>query len=480
MSFANILDQIVTSDHTRHNILTDGQFTCTYGEVPAWLEHIEQFLAQHGIGSGSCLAVECINSLPSALLLLALLRQGTSFVLTPPAAGNSDFKPTPHFCGYRLTVAATTAGGTAPSFPVGFLRLEPNPGYNGRPAAPEKLYLRTSGSMGASKIVVHTHEKLLGNARNCVEKYGFAPESRAAIPVPLAHMYGFGAEFLPAIMAGASIDLQEKMNVLKYLDREKRFQPTIVFATPTICDMLLKGFKTPRTTYTVFVTSGQRISEELFCAFDPYVGGRLINQYGSTEMGATAACDPQESLERRATTIGRPMSGVQLRVDALDEAASAAAGVGELYCQHPYGFEGYMDEHGEWLHQAAPESWYRTGDLATVQPDGPIIVVGRADASVNRSGYLVVLSDIERLMEKLAAIGEVAVVAVRGASKQGERIAAFCVPRPGMLLDGAQLRQHCFGVLPHYAIPDEVRMLEALPTLPSGKVDRQALAALVP
>ena len=108
MSFANILDQIVTSGQTRQNILTDGQFTCTYGEVPALLEQIAQFLAQHGVGSGICLAVECINSLPSALLLLALLRKGTSFVLTPPAAGTSDLKPTPHFCAYRLTVAAAT------------------------------------------------------------------------------------------------------------------------------------------------------------------------------------------------------------------------------------------------------------------------------------------------------------------------------------------------------------------------------------
>jgi len=83
-------------------------------------------------------------------------------------------------------------------------------------------------------------------------------------------------------------------------------------------------------------------------------------------------------------------------------------------------------------------------------------------------------------MEKLAAIGEVAVVAGQGENQQGQRIAAFCVPRPGMLLDGAPLRQLCFDVLPQYAIPDEVRMLEALPTLPSGKVDRQALAALVP
>src|SRR5947208_15512726 len=138
-------------------------------------------------------------------------------------------------------------------------------------------------------------------------------------------------------MARAAIDLLDRMNLLKYLDLERHFQPTIVFATPAICDMLLKGYKTPRTTYAVFVTSGQRISEELFRTFDPWVGGRLINQYGSTEMGATAACDPDDSLEHRATTIGRPMSGVRLRVDALPAGASAAPGGGQVYCQPPTG-----------------------------------------------------------------------------------------------------------------------------------------------
>jgi acyl-coenzyme A synthetase/AMP-(fatty) acid ligase len=103
---------------------------------------------------------------------------------------------------------------------------------------------------------------------------------------------------LPEILAGASLDLQERMHVLTYLDRERRFQSTIVFATPTICAMLLKGFKTPRITYAVFVTSGQRISEALFLTFDTWVGGQWINQYGSTEMGATAACDPHEGRRR--------------------------------------------------------------------------------------------------------------------------------------------------------------------------------------
>ena len=473
MPFNEILNRITTSGDTRNNTLTDGQFTCAYSEAPELLLQIDRFLTGRGIGPEACPAVECINSLAGALLLLTLFQRGNSFALTPPAAVDSDLKPAPHFCNYRLTVVP--AGANSEFLPTNFLRVEPNQQYNGRPSAKEKVYLRTSGSMGSSKLVVHDHEKLIGNAGNCVSKYGFNPTSRAVIPAPIAHMYGFGAEFLPAVMSGAAIDLQEKTNLLKYMDREKRFQPTIVFATPAICEMLLQGFKRPRTNYEVFVTSGQRISEELFRAFDPRVGGRLINQYGSTEMGATAACDPGDSLERRVATIGKPMPGVELRVDELQK----HTGAGELYCRHPYGFEGYADENGEWLHQMPRESWYRTGDLAVTRPDGLIAVVGRVDASVNRSGYLVLLSDIERIMAKLEMIGDVAVVAGQGDGKRGQLIAAFCVPRPGMVLNGAELRHRCFDVLPKYAIPDEVRVTESLPMLPSGKVDRQMLAALI-
>ena len=463
----HILDRVITSSTTRNNILTDGQFTCRYSELPDLLDQIDRFIAGRGVGAEACVAVECVNSLAGALLLVALLRERTSFLLTSASPQASDLKPTPHFCGYRLTVVPGTLS------PAGSIRVEPNPQYNGKPWPPGKLYLRTSGSMGASKIVIHSHEKVIGNARNCVLKYAFNAATRALIPVPIAHMYGFGAELLPAIMAGASIDLQEKTNVLKYLDREKRFRPTMAFVTPSICEMLLKAFKAPRTNYAVFVTSGQRISEELFRAFDPCVNGRLINQYGSTEMGATSACDPGDHLDRRAQTIGAPMSGVQLRV------AEGPSGAGELFCRHPYGFEGYVDETGEWLEPAPADGWYRTGDLATAGPDGSIAVLGRADSSVNRRGYLVLLSDIERTLEKLEGLAGVVVVAGGGENKQGQRIAAFCVPRSGSILDGTQLRHHCFDVLPHYAVPDEVRVTDRLPLLPSGKVDRQALAAQV-
>jgi acyl-CoA synthetase (AMP-forming)/AMP-acid ligase II len=468
MILNEILGQHATGLQTRDNYITDGSFTVTYRELGALLDETAAALAGHGIQHGDCLSVECANSLAGALLLLTLMRDGFSFVLVPPAI-NADIKPVPLFCRVSVAVGA----GTAPQPASASMTVTANPAWNGRSIPSAKLLLRTSGSMGASKIVVHSHDNLMGNAANCVRKYGFRAASRCALPVPIAHMYGFGAEFLPAIQAGASIDLLDQTNVIKYLDRERRFQPTIAFVTPAICEMLLKVYKSQRTNYEVIVTSGQRISEEVFTAFDERIGGRLINQYGSTEMGATAACDPGDSFELRSKTIGKPMHGVQMRISDEDP--------GELSVLHPFGYDGYLNDAGEWISIAEPAQWYRTGDLAKVDANGAITVLGRAGTGINRDGYLVLLEDIERIVEKLPGIAQVVVTVAPGASARGPRIAAFCVPKTDAELDEQDIRGRCFDLLPRYALPDEVHVMEAMPLLATGKVDRRALAAaLIP
>jgi len=91
----------------------------------------------------------------------------------------------------------------------------------------------------------------------------------------------------------------------------------------------------------------------------------------------------------------------------------------------------------------------------------------------------VMLSDIERIVERLDGVGEVAVVAGKKETERGQSIAAFCVLRSGAVLDGTQVRRRCADLMPPYAIPDEVRIVTELPLLASGKLNRRALESLV-
>ncbi|MCB0060914.1 MAG: acyl--CoA ligase [Caldilineaceae bacterium] len=494
MQFASRLETMAASNTVQQNILTDGQFTVTYATLPTLLTAFADDWGKHQLGPEQCLAVECPNTIPGALTLLYLLQQGISFVLLPPseqAEQVSEWKPIPQFCQARLVVKRAPAQADADWVlrPENFLLIEPNLAYQPCAApelqAPNYLFLRTSGSMGASKLVVHTHATLLDNAQRCVEQYQYTSDDRVTLPVPIAHMYGLGVGFLPAILAGANIDLQDQSNLLRYLAHEKRFQPTVTCVTPTLAAILLKGFKSARH-YRLAITATQRIGEATFHAFDAAMGGCFVNQLGSSEMGAIAVCSPDDTSEDRATTIGKPFPGVELRIDEslFQHDDSTTDGSGELYCRHPAGFLGYVDERGAWLQRYAPTDWYRTGDLARQVPNGYFQITGRAGNSVNRRGYLVHFAELERQMEQIMGLEHVVVVsqatADTGATDKdnGSRLTAFCTLAQEAHLTDVQIRKHCFDALPHYAIPDEVHVLDALPLLASGKVDRQRLRSM--
>jgi acyl-CoA synthetase (AMP-forming)/AMP-acid ligase II len=163
------------------------------------------------------------------------------------------------------------------------------------------------------------------------------------------------------------------------------------------------------------------------------------------------------------------MSGVEVRV--------SGSGIGELCCKHPYGFEGYADENGDRIREHNASDWFQTGDMAKIQADGNIRIFGRCDNSINRSGFLVLFSDIESAMEKLENIERAVVIASGGQGDRGQKITAFCVPQKDVA-DADQIRGLCSDILPKYAIPDDIVVIESLPLLPSGKTDRQSLLKL--
>lgn len=469
MAFAQLLS---TTADRQGNIITDGNAACTYQELPGLLAHMEEWLAVHDLPRHACLAIECTNTVPALMTLLYLLAHEYQFMLVPPVdSRGADLPPLPTFCIGRLTFKDTT---DLASWPETALCLEPNPQYDCTTAHHQTrgmLFLRTSGSMGNAKIVVHGHTHLWHNAANCVQRFHLTDQDRVLIAAPIFHMYGLGAALLPAVMAGASVQIMEKPNIITYMDAEQRFDPNVAFLIPTLCDMFVQRRRTPRS-YRLTVTAGQRIKEEVFRTFDARFGC-LINLYGSTELGAIAATRPHDELDVRATTIGRPMPNVTARLDQ----ASGDADLGELVCNHPHGFLAYVDNAGTTL-QEAPD-WFATGDLATIQQDGTIQILGRSNLSVNRNGYLVLFSDIEHAIETIDGVAQAVVVSLPAEGKRGQELAVWCVLGAGVRFTETDLRAACFSVLPNYAVPDQVLVTTTLPVLPSGKVDRQMLVDML-
>lgn len=483
MQFVDVLSRAIAAASSRASALTDGTSALPYAELDARSAAVQRFVASRDVLPGDVVALETPNTVAGALTLLALLRGGYSVVLLP--ADRSVMRPAlPQFCRHSLIVLGRITDGADVDLDriESFLAISQHAAFAGPPADPAllrgKLLLRTSGSIGIPKLVVHGHSVLLANARNVIGRLRLRPDDRIAIPVPITHMFGLGAAFLPGLAVGASLGFVEGANVLRYLEHERGSQPTVVFLTPALCTMIART-RGGRDHYRHVVVAGDKLTPEAFEAAERRFR-RVANLYGCTELGAITAADPAADHDRRTTTSGTALPGVELRVDAPDEVDDSAPDAGSVACRHPFGFEGYITADGGPWTGPSPlrDGWYRAGDLGRLHPGGLLEVLGREDHSVNRQGRLVMLADVERAMEQLSGVERV--VTVLGSDGlRGRQIVAFCVAREGQVLESDALRDACAGLLPTYAIPDQIRIIAGVPMLANGKVDRRSLSASI-
>ena len=478
--FSELIHKTCNSKPTGKNRIADGRFHAAYAELPVIFKKIDQYLIDCDVSSKSFLAYRCSNSVFGAVLLLWALSRERKILLTPPSSRqereNARHASAPHFCQHLVSIdfVPEQAGLQEPAT---YIRVDSNPSYveESAFATPQSLVcLKTSGSMASPKLVMHSAENLARNVAPCIDRFQLTATDRISIPVPIFHMYGLGAGFLPAIIAGASIDIQENTNLIRFLDREREFEPTKAFLTPGLCEMFLKARRGARP-YDLVVTAGDRISENNFLKFEKGFG-KLINLYGSTELGAIATSNPDKPLEFRAQGFLQPMNGVKTKIVETETKIDSAHEHGEIYLSHKYGFLGYYDASGKPVGQSTTESdWFPSKDIAVLADGNYFRIIGRCDNSVNRGGRLLPLAEVETAMERMEGVNRVIVIP-HGECKHGKGIVAFCIPEKSDSLEVAAIKKHCFAELPGYAIPDKILVINAPPRLANGKIDMQGLA----
>jgi len=482
-AFRGLLRDAANSAASRSSVLVDAAHRCPYPDIADFLEAIEDYLTNCDVLSDECVTLELANSVPAALTVLALLGSGRSVSLMPiegrcARAIGSQFRG-PRFSRTIVSVRITAGTCCDLGVPATYLDVRRNADYDATAANrlhPGRLYLRTSGSLGAPKLAAFPQKNFLRNIVHARERLRLDPTHKVALPTPIFHSFGLGAAFLSSFLAGASIDLQDRANLLRYLEREQAFDPNVAFVTPSFCEILVRG-RRRRRAYELMVTGGDRIGRSTFFRSEE-LHGPMINAYGSTEMGFVFAGDLGMSSELRFGTVGRPLPGVTFRIVQVSP-GSADTSVGTLQIKHDFGFEGYVDLNGEPLRPAGTfdGDWYCSGDLAKSGPDGTLEVLGRSDLSVNRNGLLLTFADVEAGFREIDAVDEVAVAAGPD-SIRGRRLVALCVLRRGAQQTEEQLRAEYAKRAPAFAVPERILTVKELPKLQSGKIDRESLAAL--
>jgi HIP---CoA ligase len=320
--------------------------------------------------------------------------------------------------------------------------------------------LYTSGTTGTPKGALVTHQREVRSPRELAGVLRLTSGDGVVMAVPVSHAFGFTC-VLATLAAGAKAVLVDSTTTVRpLLTAIERHAAGVLHGSPALFTALLKSrpeaLRGIRGGFVAGASSPPGLQERL-----DEIG--VLNLYGLTETGAVACCRPDDPPERRRTTAGRPLPGIELR--AVDgELQIRGGGVMPRYLGRPEETAAVFD-HG----------WFRTGDLVEID-DGYLRISGRLKELVHVGGFNVFPAEVEAVLALHPDVLQAAVVGVAD-ERMGEALRAYVVARPGSGLTAAALLGFARGRIAGYKLPYAITFLSELPLLPSGKPDRRALAA---
>jgi acyl-CoA synthetase (AMP-forming)/AMP-acid ligase II/DNA-binding GntR family transcriptional regulator len=340
----------------------------------------------------------------------------------------------------------------------------------------------TSGTESLPKGVIHTHQSTMFGLRAYIGSVlGLTASDCVFMPSPVCHASGLQWGLRAALYSSAPLILQDRWDpriALSLIDKH-RCTYTLA-ATPFIVDLIAaRETGAGRGDSLRYVCSGgapipRRLVGDVRRAF----GAQLLSVFGASETYVATCARPQDGDEQLATD-GMALPGVRIAIVDEDGAEVAAGVEGEITNRGPNTFLGYLGDPAL-TQRAFRDSWYRFGDLATMDPDGRIRVTGRVKDIVIRGGENISAREIEELLADHPGVAAVAVVGYPDA-RLGERCCAVVVP--AVASAAPTLDDLCSFLrergLAKFKLPERLCLVEALPLTATGKVKKAELRAAV-
>jgi cyclohexanecarboxylate-CoA ligase len=338
--------------------------------------------------------------------------------------------------------------------------------------------LFTSGSTGEPKAALHTQRGLVYKARVMIRAHELTPHDSILMPAPLAHVSGLlNAVLIPGVLPMRAV-LMAKWSPQVALDAIERERITFMIGPPTFFVSIMSAPEmTPERVDSLRLVSsgGAGVTAAFVDQASAMLGARVKRTYGSTEAPTVTTSTPRDPVERARENDGRSTGDAELRVSDPATGREVARGdVGELWLRGPELFVGYAER--EQTRAAVRRGWLCTGDLATVDPDGWLTIVGRMKDVIIRGGENIAAAEVEGVLEAHPAVRQAAVVGEPDA-RLGERVCAFVVASAPFDLAACRAWFDQQGVAV-FKTPERVVQLNELPLLAAGKPDRTALKRL--
>jgi fatty-acyl-CoA synthase len=336
----------------------------------------------------------------------------------------------------------------------------------------------TSGTTGFPKGATLSHHSILNNGYFIGEGMRFTAEDRLCIPVPFYHCFGMVLGNLACVTHGATMVLPgeafEPRSVLETVEAERC---TALHGVPTmfIAELGLPDFERfDLSSLRTGIMAGSPCPIEVMRqVIDRMHMDEVTICYGMTETSPvstqTTADDP---VEVRVSTVGRVHPHVEVKVVDPESGRVLPRGEpGELCSRGYIVMLGYWNNPGATAEAIDAGRWMHTGDLATMDEDGYLKIVGRIKDMIIRGGENVYPREIEEFLYSHPAIQDVQVIGVPD-ERYGEEVMAWVVLKPGHAATEEEIRDFCRGKIAHYKVPRYVKFTDGFPMTVTGKIQK--------
>lgn len=337
------------------------------------------------------------------------------------------------------------------------------------------LILYTSGTTGVPKGALLSHRMITWNCINTEISWDLWGTDITPTFAPFFHSGGINVLTLPLVHKGGTIVLLRNSDPGAVLESIERERCTIVFAVPTVFQMMLEHPRfasTDLSSVRFCVTGGSSCPIPIIEGYSRR-GLTFRQGYGLTEVGVNCFSLAPEDALRKAGSVGQPVFHSEARI--VDDRGQEVGvdEVGELVLAGPHVCSGYW-KRPEATAEAFQNGWWHTGDLARRDAEGYFYIVGRKKDMLISGGENIYPAEIEGLLATHPKIAEAAIIGVPDA-KWGEVGRAIVVVRPGETLTAEEVLAFCAGKLARYKIPKSVAFAPILPRNAMGKVIKAEL-----
>ena len=460
-------------------LLTESK-TWTFGDLLEVTERMAGSLEAAGVEPGDRVVVVLRKSPYAVAVYLACLRIGAIYVPINPdyTSGEVSFfiedaAPTAIIsegelpgCQPGTAAAFTLATDGSGSLLASDSRFE---GVQARDNRDIAAILYTSGTTGRSKGAMLTHGCLADNARVLYETWHWQTNDVLLHALPIFHVHGLFVALHCALLGGSRVVFLDRFDPVTV--RQNLPAASVMMGVPTFYSRLLgdPDFGSADTAnMRLFVSGSAPLTEQVSVEFTQRTGHQILERYGMTEAGMICS-NPYEG-SRVPGTVGFALSGYEVRVAGAEDQPMALGEAGILQIRGPSLFAGYWQLPDATAASLTNDGFFRTGDLASIDLDGRVTLLGRSHDLIITGGFNVYPREIERVLHEVHGVSDVAVVGISD-DDLGEVPVAFVVAEA----DIDALQAHAAEKLARYKQPRQYVFVDELPRNAMGKVQKVQL-----